>query len=119
MIKDNDVKYADFRFTDRRGNGRCSPWVLGMIEEENFAEGQMFDGSSIAGWKAINESDMCLMPDPASATIDPFFAETPLVLVCDVLEPTTGEPSNRDPRGIAKKAEAMVKSMGVGDTGFF
>ncbi len=66
----------------------------------------MFDGSSIAGWKAINESDMCLMPDPATACIDPFFAETTLVLVCDVLEPTTGEPYNRDPRGIAKKAEA-------------
>ncbi|HBY62439.1 MAG TPA: type I glutamate--ammonia ligase, partial [Solibacterales bacterium] len=78
-----------------------------------------FDGSSIAGWKAINESDMCLMPDPASACIDPFFAETTLSLVCDVLEPTTGEPYNRDPRGIAKKAEGMVKSMGIGDTIFF
>ena len=76
----------------------------------------MFDGSSIAGWKAINESDMCLMPDPATATIDPFFAETTLNIVCDVLEPTTGEPYNRDPRGIAKKAEAFVKSSGVGDT---
>ena len=90
-----------------------------MIEEDTFAEGQMFDGSSIAGWKAINESDMNLMPDPASACIDPFFAETTMSLVCDVLEPTTGEPYNRDPRGIAKKAEGMVKSMGVGDTIFF
>ena len=79
----------------------------------------MFDGSSIAGWKAINESDMCLMPDPVTATIDPFFAETTMVITCDVLEPTTGEPYNRDPRGMAKKAEAMVKSMGVGDTVFF
>ena len=79
----------------------------------------MFDGSSIAGWKAINESDMCLMPDPVTATIDPFFAETTMVITCDVLEPTTGEPYNRDPRGMAKKAEAMVKSMGVGDTIFF
>jgi glutamine synthetase len=79
----------------------------------------MFDGSSIAGWKAINESDMCLMPDPVTATIDPFFAETTLVIICDVLEPTTGEPYNRDPRGMAKKAEAMVKSMGVGDAVFF
>ena len=90
-----------------------------MIEEDTFAEGQMFDGSSIAGWKAINESDMCLMPDPSSACIDPFFAETTMVLVCDVLEPTTGEPYNRDPRGMAKKAEALVKSMGVGDTIYF
>ncbi len=89
-----------------------------MIDEEIFAEGTMFDGSSIAGWKAINESDMCLMPDPVTATIDPFFAETTMVIVCDVLEPTTGEPYNRDPRGMAKKAEAMVKSMGVGDTIF-
>ena len=119
LIKDSDVKYADFRFTDPRGKWQHVTFDIGMIEEETFAEGQMFDGSSIAGWKAINESDMCLMPDPASACIDPFFAETTLVLVCDVLEPTTGEPYNRDPRGIAKKAEGMVKSMGVGDTIFF
>jgi glutamine synthetase len=119
LIKDNDVKYADFRFTDPRGKWQHVTFDIGMIEEETFSEGQMFDGSSIAGWKAINESDMCLMPDPASATIDPFFAETTLVLVCDVLEPTTGEPYNRDPRGIARKAEAMIKTMGVGDTVYF
>jgi len=119
MIKDNDVKYADFRFTDPRGKWQHVTFDIGMIEEETFAEGQMFDGSSIAGWKAINESDMNLMPDPNSACIDPFFAETTLVLVCDVLEPTTGQPYNRDPRGMAKKAEAMVKSMGVGDTVYF
>ncbi len=119
MIKDNDVKYVDFRFTDPRGKWQHVTFDVSMIEEDTFAEGQMFDGSSIAGWKAINESDMCLMPDPATATIDPFFAETTLSLVCDVLEPTTGEPYNRDPRGIAKKAEGMVKSMGVGDTIFF
>ena len=119
MIKDNDVKYVDFRFTDPRGKWQHVTFDVTMIEEDTFAEGQMFDGSSIAGWKAINESDMNLMPDPASACIDPFFAETTMVLVCDVLEPTTGEPYNRDPRGIAKKAEGMVKSMGVGDTIFF
>src|SRR5256884_2388057 len=119
MIKDNDVKYADFRFTDPRGKWQHVTFDVSLIEEETFAEGQMFDGSSIAGWKAINESDMNLMPDPASAVIDPFFAETTISIVCDVLEPTTGEPYNRDPRGIAKKAEAMVKSMGVGDTVFF
>ena len=119
MIKDNDVKYVDFRFTDPRGKWQHVTFDVSMIEEDTFAEGQMFDGSSIAGWKAINESDMNLMPDLASACIDPFFAETTLVLVCDVLEPTTGEPYNRDPRGIAKKAEGMVKSMGVGDTIFF
>ena len=119
LIKDNDVKYADFRFTDPRGKWQHVTFDVSMIEEDTFAEGQMFDGSSIAGWKAIHESDMRLMPDPVSACIDPFFAETTLVLVCDVLEPTTGEPYNRDPRGIAKKAEGMVKSMGIGDTIFF
>ena len=119
MIKDNDVKYVDFRFTDPRGKWQHVTFDVSMIEEDTFAEGQMFDGSSIAGWKAINESDMNLMPDPATACIDPFFAETTMSLVCDVLEPTTGEPYNRDPRGIAKKAEGMVKSMGVGDTVFF
>ena len=119
MIKDNDVKYVDFRFTDPRGKWQHVTFDVSMIEEDTFAEGQMFDGSSIAGWKAINESDMCLMPDPATACIDPFFAETTMVLVCDVLEPTTGEPYNRDPRGMAKKAEALVKSMGYGDTIYF
>src|SRR5579885_3632472 len=119
MIKDNDVKYVDFRFTDPRGKWQHVTFDVTMIEEDTFAEGQMFDGSSIAGWKAINESDMNLMPDPASACIDPFFAETTLSLVCDVLEPTTGEPYNRDPRGIAKRAEGMVKSSGVGDTIYF
>src|SRR5262245_336891 len=111
-IKDNDVKYVDLRFTDPRGKWQHVTFDVSMIDEEIFAEGTMFDGSSIAGWKAINESDMCLMPDPVTATIDPFFAETTMVIVCDVLEPTTGEPYNRDPRGIAKKAEAMVRSSG-------
>ncbi len=73
-IKDNDVKYVDLRFTDPRGKWQHVTFDVGMIEEDTFAEGQMFDGSSIAGWKAINESDMCLMPDPVTATIDPFFA---------------------------------------------
>src|SRR6266498_3268353 len=118
-IKDNDVKYVDLRFTDPRGKWQHVTFDVSMIEEDTFAEGQMFDGSSIAGWKAINESDMCLMPDAVTATSGPCCGETTMVIVCDVLEPTTGEPYNRDPRGIAKKAEAMVKSMGVGDTIFF
>src|SRR3989441_2494883 len=118
-IKDNDVKYVDLRFTDPRGKWQHVTFDISMIDDDIFAEGTMFDGSSIAGWKAINESDMCLMPDPVTATIDPFFAETTMVITCDVLEPTTGEPYNRDPRGIAKKAEGMVKSMGVGDSILF
>ncbi len=118
-IKDHDVKYADFRFTDPRGKWQHVTFDISLIEEETFSEGQMFDGSSIAGWKAINESDMNLMPDPASATLDPFFAAPTLSIICDVLEPTTGEPYNRDPRGIAKKAEAYAASLGIGDTVYF
>src|ERR1700709_639266 len=118
-IKDKDGKYVDLRFTDPRGKWQHVTFDISMVDEEIFAEGTMFDGSSIAGWKAINESDMCLMPDPVTATIDPFFAETTMVITCDVLEPTTGEPYNRDPRGMAKKAEAMVNFKGTGATVFF
>ena len=118
-IKDNDVKYVDFRFTDPRGKWQHVTFDVSIIDEEVFADGVMFDGSSIAGWKAINESDMTLMPDPATACIDPFFSAPTLSIVCDILEPATGEPYNRDPRGIAKKAEAYLKSTGVGDTIYF
>src|SRR5690349_12476910 len=102
QIKAKDVKYVDFRFTDPRGKWQHVTFDVTMIEEDTFAEGIMFDGSSIAGWKAINESDMMLMPDPATATIDPFFAATTMSIVCDVLEPLTGEAYSRDPRSIAK-----------------
>ena len=115
-IKDKDVKYVDFRFTDPRGKWQHVTFDISMIDEEIFAEGTMFDGSSIAGWKAINESDMMLMPDPSTAQIDPFFAATTMSIVCDVLEPATGQPYDRDPRGMAKKAEAFLKSTGIGDT---
>ena len=118
-IKENDVKYVDLRFTDPRGKWQHVTFDVSMIEEETFSEGQMFDGSSIAGWKAINESDMTLMPDPASACMDPFFAAPTMAIVCDVLEPTTGEPYSRDPRGIAKRAEAYAASTGIGDTVYF
>jgi glutamine synthetase len=89
------------------------------VDEDSLKEGFMFDGSSIAGWKAINESDMCLMPDLTTATIDPFFAQATLVLVCDVLEPTTGKPYNRDPRSTAKAAVDYMANQGIGDTAFF
>jgi len=118
-IKENDVKYVDLRFTDPRGKWQHVTFDVSMIEEETFSEGQMFDGSSIAGWKAINESDMTLMPDPASACMDPFFAAPTMSIVCDVLEPTTGEPYSRDPRGIAKRAESYAASTGIGDTVYF
>ena len=117
-IKDNDVKYVDFRFTDPRGKWQHVTFDVSMVDEDIFAEGTMFDGSSIAGWKAINESDMTLMPDPSTAQMDPFFAASTMSIVCDVLEPSTGQPYDRDPRGIAKKAEAFLKSTGIGDTIF-
>ena len=118
-IKDNDVKYVDLRFTDPRGKWQHVTFDVSLIEAETFTEGLMFDGSSIAGWKAINESDMTLMPDPATACMDPFFAAPTMAIVCDILEPTTGQPYNRDPRGIAKRAEAYSASAGVGDTAYF
>ena len=115
-IKDNDVKYVDFRFTDPRGKWQHVTFDIAMVDEEAFSEGLMFDGSSIAGWKAINESDMTLMPDPETACMDPFFSASTMAIVCDVLEPATGEPYGRDPRGIARKAEAFMKASGIGDT---
>jgi glutamine synthetase len=115
-IKDNDVQYVDFRFTDPRGKWQHVTFDVSMVDEDMFADGIMFDGSSIAGWKAINESDMTLMPDPTTAQMDPFFAASTMAINCDILEPATGEPYNRDPRGIAKKAEAYLKSTGIADT---
>jgi glutamine synthetase len=116
FIKDNDVKYVDLRFTDPKGKWQHVTFDITMVDEEFFEEGQMFDGSSIVGWKAINESDMLLMPVPETACLDPFFAASTLSIVCNVLEPTTGEPYGRDPRGIALKAEAFANSAGIGDT---
>jgi glutamine synthetase len=118
-IKDNDVKYVDLRFTDPRGKMQHVTMDVSIVDEDLFAEGTMFDGSSIAGWKAINESDMTLMPDPETAVIDPFFAQPTLAIICDILEPSTGEPYNRDPRTTAKKALAYLQSMGIGDTAYF
>jgi glutamine synthetase len=118
-IKDNDVKYVDLRFTDPRGKWQHVTFDQTLINEDAFADGLMFDGSSIAGWKAINESDMTLMPDPTSACMDPFFAASTMSIVCDILDPASGQPYNRDPRGIAKKADAYLKSTGIGDTSFF
>src|SRR5690242_148988 len=119
MIKEHDVKYVDFRFTDPRGKWQHLAHALRTVNERMLEEGIMFDGSSIAGWKAINESDMVLMPDPATAVLDPFAAQTSLILFCDVHEPGTGQPYERDPRSIAKKAEAYLASTGIGDTAYF
>ncbi len=116
QIKDNDIRYVDLRFTDPRGKWQHVTFDVTFTDEEFFTEGTMFDGSSIAGWKAINESDMLLLPDLSTARLDPFFSAPTLSIVADVLEPTTGEPYERDPRGIAKKTEAYLKSTGIGDT---
>ncbi|MBV8651171.1 MAG: glutamine synthetase beta-grasp domain-containing protein, partial [Alphaproteobacteria bacterium] len=119
MIKEHDVKYVDFRFTDPRGKWQHLAHHIRTINEDFLAGGVMFDGSSIAGWKAINESDMVLMPDCATAVLDPFAAQTSLIIFCDVHEPGTGQPYGRDPRSVAKKAEAYMASTGIGDTAFF
>ena len=118
-IKDKDVQYVDLRFTDTRGRVHHVTFDIGMVDEEFLEDGTMFDGSSIAGWKAINESDMLLKPDLSSAFIDPFYQQTTLFMFCDVLNPDTAEPYNRDSRSMAKKALAYVQSSGVGDTVFF
>jgi glutamine synthetase len=115
-IKDEDIKYLDLRFTDPKGKMQHLTMDTSLVDEDMFAEGVMFDGSSIAGWKAINESDMTLMLDPETAHVDPFFAASTLAIFCDILDPVSGEPYNRDPRSTAKKAEAYLKASGIGDT---
>src|ERR1700739_2782634 len=115
LIKDKEVKYVDIRFTDPRGKWQHVTFDLMMVDEDFLDNGVMFDGSSIAGWKAINESDMLLKPDCSTAVADPFAAQSTIVIYCDILEPLTGQNYGRDPRSIAKKAEAFVKSSGIGD----
>jgi glutamine synthetase len=119
MIKEKDVKFVDFRFTDPRGKWQHTARMASATDEGTFVDGVMFDGSSIAGWKAINDSDMILMPDPSTAVLDPFTAQTTLVVTCDVVEPSTGQLYARCPRSTAKRAEAFMKSSGIGDTVVF
>jgi glutamine synthetase len=119
MIKENDVKYVDFRFTDPRGKWHHTAQHIVTVDEDMLNEGIMFDGSSIAGWKAINESDMTLMPDLSSAVMDPFAAQPQLILFCDVHEPSTGQPYARDPRSTARRAESYLQVSQLGDTAFF
>jgi len=118
-IKDDDVKYVDLRFTDPRGKMQHLTMDVSQIDESAFADGIMFDGSSIAGWKSIESSDMTLMLDAESAHMDPFFAQSTMAVFCDIVEPTTGEAYERDPRGTAKKAEAYLNQTGIGDTAYF
>ncbi len=119
MMKEKEVRYVDLRFTDPRGKWQHLAVDAATVDEDTFTDGVMFDGSSIAGWKAIHESDMTLVPDPASAVMDPFAAQNSLILFCDVFEPSTGEAYGRDPRSAAKRAEAYLKYSGLGDTAVF
>ena len=119
MIKDQDIQFVDFRFTDTKGKEQHVSVPAAMADEDMFDEGKMFDGSSIAGWKGIQESDMILIPDANSAVIDPFLQDTTLLLRCDVIEPTTMQGYDRDPRTIAKRGEAYLKSTGIGDAAYF
>jgi 3-(hydroxyamino)phenol mutase len=118
-IKENEVKFVDLRFTDTKGKEQHVTVPAKMFDDSKFKDGHAFDGSSIAGWKGIEASDMLLMPDPDSARMDPFFDEPTLAISCDVLEPSTGKGYERDPRSIARKAEAYLKSSGMGDTAYF
>ena len=119
MIKDEEIAYVDVRFTDPRGKLQHVTVVSDLVDEDFLEEGFMFDGSSIAGWKSIDESDMKLMPVASSAYLDPFYAERTMCIHCNVVEPDTGEAYDRDPRGTAAKAEAYLKSSGIGDTAYF
>jgi glutamine synthetase len=119
MVSENEVKFVDFRFTDTRGKEQHVTVPLSHFDEDKFTSGHAFDGSSIAGWKGIEASDMLLMPDPNTANIDPFFEEPTLILSCDVIEPGDGKPYERDPRSLAKRAEAYLKSSGLGDAAYF
>jgi glutamine synthetase len=116
MIQEKEVEWVDLRFTDPKGKWQHLTMAKRVVAEENLADGFMFDGSSIAGWKAINESDMILKPDLDAAYVDPFSATPMLILFCDIVEPSTGELYGRDPRATAKRAEAYLKGTGIGDT---
>src|SRR3954451_4385 len=115
-IKDGEIEWVDLRFTDPKGKWQHLSMVAGVIGEDELTDGLMFDGSSIEGWKAINESDMILKPDLDAVYVDPFSATPMMIVFCDIVEPSTGELYGRDPRSTAKRAEAYVKNSGVGDT---
>ena len=118
-LKDEDIPFVDLRFTDPRGKWQHLTMCSDFIDDDSFVDGIMFDGSSISGWKAINESDMALIPDASTAVMDPFAAQPSMIMCCDIMEPTTGQPYVRDPRSVAKKAEAYLGSTGIGDTAYF
>ena len=113
LIKESEAKFIDLRFTDTKGKEQHVSIPTHQIDDDFFEEGKMFDGSSIAGWKGINESDMVLMPDPTTVVIDPFAEETQINIRCDIVEPLTMEGYERDPRSVAKRAEEYLKFIGL------
>jgi len=119
IMQENEVKFVDFRFTDTRGKEQHVTVPAKIIDEDVFTDGKMFDGSSISGWKGIQESDMILMPESGSAVMDPFTDEPTLNLRCDIIEPSTMQGYERDPRSLAKRAETYLQSTGIADTAFF
>lgn len=119
LIESSNAKWVDFRFTDTRGKEQHMTFPAHSVDEEVMEDGKMFDGSSIAGWKGIEASDMVLRPDPETAFIDPFFDAVTVVVTCDIIEPSTLQGYDRDPRSIARRAEEYLKSTGIGDTAFF
>lgn len=119
FIEENEVKFVDLRFTDTKGKEQHVTIPVSQINEDFFEEGKMFDGSSISGWKGINESDMVLMPDCSSIVLDPFSNVQTMNVVCDILEPDTMQGYDRDPRSIARRAEAYLQSAGIADTALF
>ncbi|MEZ5458059.1 MAG: glutamine synthetase beta-grasp domain-containing protein [Steroidobacteraceae bacterium] len=119
LIKDKDVKWADLRFTDTRGKEQHVTIPAKLVDDGLFRDGKMFDGSSISGWKGINESDMILMPEAGTAVLDPFFEDATVNIRCDVIEPATMQGYERDPRSLAKRAEAYLKSTGIADGAMF
>ena len=119
LIESSNAKWVDFRFTDTRGKEQHMTFPAHSVDEEVMEDGKMFDGSSIAGWKGIEASDMILRPDPETAFIDPFFDAVTVVVTCDIIEPSTLQGYDRDPRSIARRAEEYLKSTGIGDTAFF
>ncbi len=119
LIEDKEVKFVDFRFTDTRGKEQHVTFPAATVDADTITEGKMFDGSSIAGWKGIQESDMILKPDPDTAVLDPFTDESTLIIRCDIIEPNTMQGYERDPRSVARRAEAYLQSTGIGDTAYF
>ena len=119
FIKDKDAEFVDLRFTDPRGKLQHLTMDATAVDDSMLNDGVFFDGSSIAGWKAINESDMILKPDLTRFFLDPFTSHNTVVLFCDILDAIKKTPYERDPRGVAKKAEEYLKKSGIGDKAFF